>query len=387
MTKYLLLLLPLLGFSSAIKVEHAQLKPLGKIIKTNAQITQLSNQKQEIVSRLTGHLEQYYVQAGQHVKAGEKVALIESIELSKMTAEYLALIQQERAAQIQKDASMKLHQKGLSSQNDLSNAIIALEGIRSKQNALASQLKSLGLEPSKLTKATDKFIIYAHADGVVGKIIAPLHSNVDAQTLLMTLVNQSAYYATAYISTKHAMHVNKDTKGWITIAGKNYDATFIQLLPNIDKETQRAKVLFSISNSPEIVLLGAFTEIDISLAPTRNVVMVKKSALTLFQGDWVVFTEKEHKEDTSHEEPHGHDDHGHEAHTEDKEHANHEGEAEHEEHEGEEVPYEANVIKIIAYVGDEVAIEGLNVDTEYVSDGVYFVKSMILKSSLGEHGH
>ncbi|HIP28165.1 MAG TPA: hypothetical protein EYG82_03215, partial [Sulfurovum sp.] len=226
MTKYLLLLLPLLGFSSAIKVEHAQLKPLGKIIKTNAQITQLSNQKQEIVSRLTGHLEQYYVQAGQHVKAGEKVALIESIELSKMTAEYLALIQQERAAQIQKDASMKLHQKGLSSQNDLSNAIIALEGIRSKQNALASQLKSLGLEPSKLTKATDKFIIYAHADGVVGKIIAPLHSNVDAQTLLMTLVNQSAYYATAYISTKHAMHVNKDTKGWITIAGKNYDATF-----------------------------------------------------------------------------------------------------------------------------------------------------------------
>ena len=399
MTKYLLLLLPLLGFSSAIKVEHAQLKPLGKIIKTNAQITQLSNQKQEIVSRLTGHLEQYYVQAGQHVKSGDKVALIESIELSKMTAEYLALIQQERAAQIQKDASMKLHKKGLSSQNDLSNAIIALEGIRSKQNALASQLKSLGLEPSKLTKATDKFIIYAHADGVVGKIIAPLHSNVDAQTLLMILVNQSAYYATAYISTKHAMHVNKDTKGWITIAGKKYDTTFVQLLPNIDKETQRAKVLFSISNSPKTLLLGAFTEIDISLAPTRNVVMVKKSALTLFKGDWVVFTEKEHEEDTSHKEPHGHDAHGHEAHTEEKNHANHEDKAEHEEHEKEEghtkhkeheeeeTSYEANVIKIIAYVGDDVAIEGLNVGTEYVSDGVYFVKSMILKSSLGEHGH
>jgi len=446
MTKYFLLLLPLLGFTSAIKVEHAQLKPLGKIIKTNAQITQLSNQKQEIVSRLTGHLEQYYVQAGQHVKVGEKVALIESIELSKMTAEYLALIQQERAAQIQKDASMKLHQKGLSSQNDLSNTIIALEGIRSKQNALASQLNSLGLDPSKLTEATDKFIIYAHADGVVAKILTSLHSNVDAQTLLMTLVNQSGYYATAYISTKHALYVNKDTKGWINIAGENYDATFVQLLPNIDQETQRAKVLFSINNSPEKLLLGAFTEIDISLAPSRNVVMVKKSALTLFKGDWVVFTETEHenaehheeksdhdhdKEEASHdehghdahteekghdshpnddhathkeEEAHGHDDHGHEAHAEDKGHADHDGEThnedeagheKHDEKEGhgghdehdDEAPYEANVVKIIAYVGDEVAIEGLKVDAEYVSDGVYFVKSMLLKSSLGEHGH
>lgn len=91
MTKYLLLLLPLLGFSSAVKVEHAQLRPLGKIIQTNAQITQLSDQQQEIVSRLSGHLEAYYIKPGQHVKKGDKVVLIVSIELSKMTAEYLAL--------------------------------------------------------------------------------------------------------------------------------------------------------------------------------------------------------------------------------------------------------------------------------------------------------
>jgi biotin carboxyl carrier protein len=415
MTKYLLLLLPLLGFATAIKVEHAQLKPLGKIIKTNAQITQLSNQKQEIVSRLTGHLERYYVQAGQYVKGGEKVALIESIELSKMTAEYLALIQQAKAAEIQKNASMKLNQKGLSSQNDLSNAIIALEEIRSKQNALASQLKSLGLNPSTLTKATDKFIIYAHADGVVGKIIAPLHSNVNAQTLLMTLVNQNGYHAVAYLSVQDAMQVTKETKGWVKVGDKNYPSHFIQLLPNIDTETQRAKVLFQIEKSPSNLLLGAFTGIEISLAPTQNVVMVKKSALTLFKGEWVVFVEKEHEEEAHHdeekeahddhdtdqdeghkEEAHGHEEHDHDAHKNDKGHESHatkehneeeedHGHGEHEEHE--EVPYEARVVEIIAYVGDDVAIKGLKVEEEYVSNGVYFVKSMILKSSLGEHGH
>ena len=400
MTKYLLLLLPLLGFSSAVTVEHAQLRPLGKIIQTNAQITQLSDQQQEIVSRLSGHLEAYYIKPGQHVKKGDKVVLIVSIELSKMTAEYLALIQQLKAVSAQKDTVMTLHKKGIASQNDVSNAIIALEGIRSKQNALTSQLKSLGINPTELKEATDQFILYAHDDGVVGKILAPLHSNVDAQTALVTLVNQDGYFAIAYLGVKDAMKVSKETKGWIDIAGKSYLSSFIQLLPNIDNETQRAKVLFEIQNSPSNLLLGAFTQMDISLAPMRNAVMVKKSALTLFNGEWVVFVEKEHEEASGHDEKpvhekedaHGHDDHDHDAHKADKEHENHENEAHEEEEEGhdeheEESPYEAKAVQVIAYAGEYAAVKGLEAGEEYVSDGVYFVKSIILKSSLGEHGH
>ena len=404
MTKYLLLLLPLLGFSSAIKVEHATLKPLGSMVHTNAQITQLSSQKQEIVSRLSGHLEAYYVTPGQHVKEGDKVVLIESIELSKMTAEYLALIKQLQAAENQKNTAMTLHKKGLASQNDVSNAIIALENIRSKQSALTSQLHSLGISPDRLTAPTDQFILTAHADGVVGTILAPLHSNVNAQTALLTLVNQEGYYAVAYLGVNDAMKINKQTKGWLGIAGKEYASSFVQLLPNIDPETQRAKVLFSINNSPSNLLLGAFAQMDISLAPYTNAIMVKKTALSLFKGEWVVFVEKEHEEAGHHDEKADHDhdgekaehdEHDHEAHDTDKghdEHASHddddEGHEEHGEHEEhEEAPYAAKVVEIIAYAGDYVAIKGLKVNEEYVSDGVYFVKSMILKSSLGEHGH
>ncbi len=454
MTRLLLLLLPLLGFASEIKVDHTQVKPLGKIIQTNAKITQLSNQKQKIVSRLTGHLESYFVKAGEEVKSGEKVALIESIELSKMTAEYLALIQQERAAQIQKDASEKLHQKGLSSQNDLSNAIIALEEIRSKQNALASQLTSLGIDPAKLQEATDKLYIYAHADGVVGKILAPLHSNVDAQTILMTLVNQSGYYAVAYLAHTDAMKVNKETKGWVKIGNESYPAHFVQLLPTIDTETQRAKVLFELEKHPKNLLLDAYTEMEISLPPSQEFVMVQKSALTLFNGEWVVFAPKVHEEEADHKqdhqehEAHHHDEDEHERHSmekaenhaphderedahehaqerqgehhenhahqhdedehevdsmkEAKNHAAHDGHEDtdnhihkedshdahgHGTHKEEEIPYEPHVVEIIAYAGDEVAIRGLQAGMPYVSEGVYFIKSMLLKSALGEHGH
>jgi hypothetical protein len=268
---------------------------------------------------------------------------------------------------------------------------------------------------------------------MVGKILVSLHANVDAKTPLMTLVQQSGYYATAYVSLSNAMSITKETQGWIHLAGKAYLCHFVQLLPNIDEETQRAKVRFSIENSPSSLLLGAFVQMDISLAPTKDVVMVKKTALTLYKGDWVVFMEKEHEEVAHHEEKSDHDHeqekedhdahdhsthknegqqekthkeethkeeasehegHDHDAHKELAEHEKHDEERQehdtngHDEHEDkEEAPYEAKVVKVLAYVGEYVAVKGLGVDVEYVSDGVYFVKSMLLKSSLGGHGH
>lgn len=388
MTKTLFLLLPILAFSNQISMEHAQLKPLGKIVRTNAQITQLSDQKQKIVSRLPGHIEKYFVKTGEYIKNGDKVALIESIELSRMSAEYIALRQQGKAAKEQLATAKKLYKKGLTSQNELNQNIIEIEDVLAKQSALVSQMKSLGIKADALKTATDQFILYAHADGVVGQIFVPLHSNVNAEEPLMSIVNQNAYYAIAYLSMEDAMKVSPKTSGFVNFVGKQYPAHFVQLLPTIDEETQRAKVLFMMMNNPRNILINAFVEMDISLAPFREAVMVKKSALSLFQGEWVVFVEAEHEGETHEgEEAHGHEDHdkaheGEKDHDEEKEGHGH---GEHEEHA--EVPYVPKVVKIIAYNGDDVAVEGMNAGEEYVSDGVYFVKSMILKSSLGEHGH
>lgn len=407
MNRYLLLLLlPVFAFSKQIILEHAQIRPLGKIIQTNAQITQLSNQKQEIVSSLAGHLESYFVRPGQEVKKGDKIALIESLELSKMTAEYIALLEQTKAAKIQLSTSRELYKKGLNSKNEVNDFIIALQEINAKQNAVVSQLRSLGINPLDLTEATDQFILYAHADGVVDKILVPLHANVDTRTSLATLVDQSGYYAVAYLGVTDAMKITAKTKGSIHIANKKYACHFVQLLPNIDKKTQRAKVLFQIENAPKNLLLGAYTEIEISLEPYVDVLMVKKGALTLFQGEWVVFVEADHKEESEHHheshdeehEEHGHDaleeeheEHGHNTHEEEhetKEHAAHKvHEHRHNEHKEEESSYTPKVVKIIAYADNYVAIEGLYEGEAYVSEGVYFVKSMMLKSSLGGHGH
>jgi multidrug efflux pump subunit AcrA (membrane-fusion protein) len=386
MTKLLLLALcSLFALADRIELAHAQIKPLGKIITTNAKITQLSNQKQQIVSILGGHIENYFVEPGAEVKKGDRVVLIQSMELSKMTAEYIALSRQIEAARYDLDTAEKLFQKGVGSKQEKNAKLIALQEIKSKRNTLRSQLKALGIDPDKLKEATDELLLIAHADGIVGELLVPLHSTVDAQTPLITLVQQSGYYALAYLSVDDAMKVTPESKGQITLAGERYPCRFVQLLPEVDSETQRAQLLFWIEKDPKNLLLGAFAEMAIVLPPYHKAVMVRQSALSLFNGEWVVFTpqEAEHHEAES-PERHAEEEHHKEgAEIEKAGHEEHGGE--HEEHDA--VPYAPQVVEIIAYSGDDVAVEGIDANETYVSEGVYFVKSMILKSSLGEHGH
>jgi len=381
MTKTLLLLflLPFTLTAQDIAMAHAKEERLGKIVSVNAQITQLSSQKQKIVSRLPGHVEHYFVTPGQKVKTGDKVVLIESIALSKMTAEYLALKEQAKAANEKLETARKLYKKGLTSQSEFNQAIIEAENVLSKLNALRSQLDSLGIDTTTLKKATDQFTLYAHGDGMVGDIFVPLHSNVNAEEPLMSIVNQNAFYAVAYLSVSDAMHLSDKSSGELIYAGKTYKAHFVQLMPVIDEETQRARALFALDTHPQNILINTFTKMQISLPPYTKAVTVKKSALSLFKGEWVVFVEKAHKEHNEDEDKTT--DETQEGEEHDKtEHGEHE-------HEHETSPYEPRVIEPLTYFGNRVAVKGLNAGEEYVSSGVYFVKSMMLKSSLGEHGH
>ncbi len=378
MTKIvLLILMPILIWADGITLAKAVKKPLGSIIETNAQIVQLSNQQQKIVSRLPGHVEQYFVTTGDRVKARDKIALIESIALSKMSADYIALKSQVAAARSQLATTRQLYKKGLASKDALNQKIIALQQFLAQENSLASQLVSLGIDTQTLRKATDRYILRAHADGLVGEILVPLHANVSAQTPLMSIVSQNGYYAIAYLGFDDAMKVTPKTTGYLKIAGKNYATRFVQLMPVIDEETQRAKLLFGIEKPPKNLLINAFVGMLIALEPAVERVMVKKSALSLFSGEWVVFVP------VAHEEGHVAEEHEAEEHKNGK--ADSEEEEEHEHHE--EVSYAPQVVKIVATFIDEAAVEGIDAGSDYVSGGTYFVKSMLLKSALGEHGH
>ena len=366
-------------YAVEIPTEHAQLQKFGQAVELNAQVVQLSNAKQNIMSMVGGHIEKYYVKPAQRVKKGDKVALIESIMLSKMTAEYISLQEQYRALNKNYESTKKLYDKGMTSQQALNNQSIKRDAMRSQINALRSQLDTMGIRTKRLKKASSNYILYAHSGGKVAEILQPLHSVINEETPIVTIVKRSDSYIKSFLPLEYEAKVKVGQRILVRYADTELMSHVTQIMPEVDQTTQRIVVLSSIDDKTVELYINAYVGATLYFDATEEFVAVKKSALSFFNNEWVVFVSKEEGEAA------------HDEHDEEDEHGAHEGEEhaddDHDEHEEPESPYESRVVEIVAQDDKFVGVKGLEVGEEYASEKSYYVKSMMLKSSLGEHGH
>jgi multidrug resistance efflux pump len=376
----LILLFLTLGLgASPIRIEHAATRNFGLTIDTNAKIVQLSDQTQQIVSRLGGHLERYHVKPGQTVQKGDPIATLKSLELSRMSAHYLALKKELAAARRTLATVRRLHAKGLASDRELDDARMAVASVEGKRATLATQLRSLGIEPDTLKKPTDILTVRAHAPGVVSRLMVPLHTNVDSETPLAALVQKRGYYAVAYLSPENALALGPAVHAILDFANKRFSCRYLALLPSVDPATQRAQALFAVENENDAkLLLEAFAPIRIETPPYRKLTAVRASGLTLWNSEWVLFVPT--TEERAHEHAHG------ESETNRHEDTHEDEEEEEPEHHEETPDFEAKVVRIVARFADYVAVEGIEPGEAYVAEGVWYVKSLLLKSRMG-HGH
>jgi len=377
MTKKLLTTLTLGAslFASEIPLAHVEMHNFNKSVALNAQVIQLANAEQSITSLVSGHLEKYFVKPAQKVKEGERVALLESIVVSKMSANYIALKKQLIAVSKNYEATKNLYAKGMTSMQELNNQEIKKSEINSQLTALESQLETLGINAKKLTKATANFILYAHSDGTVSSLVKPLHSSVGTDEPVISIVKNQAYYIKSFLPLEYATKVKEGDKIVVNYADKEIITHVTQILPKIDEITQRVVVLSSVDEKVENLFINTYLKSTVYFGEASPHLAVKKSALSFFNNEWVVFVPNEEGHDEHEEE--GHDEHNGDEHKE-------KGHGGHGDHEEEKAPYTLEVVKIITEDNDYVAIEGLSEGEEYVSEKSYYVKSMILKGSLGD---
>ena len=345
MTKlFVLLTLSISLFAVEIPTAHAKSRKFGKSVELNAQVIQLSNAGQSVTSLVSGHLEKYFVEPGQKVKTGDKIALIESITISKMTADYISLKKQYNALKKNYDATKKLYDAGMTSMSEVNNKSIQKNAILAKLNGLQSQLNLLNIDADKLKVASPNLVLYAHSSGKVSELLLPLHTVVKVDEALITIVKDQAFYIKSFVPLKYAGSVNVGQKMLVRYNDRDIITHVKQVLPSLDEVTQRIVVLSSVDEKADDLYINSFVKSTLYFKADTLHIAVEKSALSFFSNEWVVFVPKAE----------------------------------------EETPYEVRVVKIVASDDKYIGIMGLEKGEEYVSDKSYYVKSMLLKSSIGD---
>jgi multidrug efflux pump subunit AcrA (membrane-fusion protein) len=377
-------------FANEIPIKKVQMHHFQKEITLNAKVVQLSNAKQAVMAQVSGHIENYFVKPNQQIKKGDKIALLRSTTLSELTAKYLSVKKQYHQLSMTYHNNQTLYKKGLISAQELSQFSIQKDAMHATLLSLESKLQTLGIDTDNLRQASSDYILYAHSAGRVSKLLQPLHAVVDKEEQIISIIQEQAFYIESYLPLKYIRQVKIGDKIIVKSAGELIETKVSQILPKVDEVSQRAIILSKVEQKTDALFIGSYVTSLLYSGEQKALASVATSALSFFNNEWVVFVPKEEHHD-NHEEhaEEKHEDDNHAEHHEDEEenHDEHHKHDKHDEHEDQEVPYEARVVEIIQKDAHFVAIKGLSVGESYVSDKSYFVKSMLLKSSLGGHGH
>jgi len=421
MTKYLFVLM----FSMAnlwgldIPIDKVEKRVFKDVIEVNSQVVQRSDAKESVMARMGGKVKKYFVQEGQTVKKGQKIAKIESLELSSLSSRLKLLRQQLRVHNKNYKILKNLYDLGLETAQNLNREQRERDETASQIESVKRQLSLLGVSSSTGLKST--YTLYAGSDGRVSKVLAPINSVVNSDTPLLSIIKgYKSILLKSFIPLRHASSINVNQKGEMFYEGKYYKIHISQILPEIDEETQQVVVLSTLDEKVEKLFINAFVATRFHVGEAKYYLSVKKSALNFFNNEWVVFVPKENKDEhdahaghdhAKHDSVDDHAGHDHAKHDSVDDHAGHDHAKhdslddhtghdhakhdslddhaghDHAKHEEEVVPFDIKVIKIIKQNQNYVAMEGLEEHEQYVSDKAYHIKSLLLKSSLGGHGH
>ena len=340
------------AFANEINLENAQMRKFGKSVELNSKVIQLPSSKQSLMALLDGKIIKYYVKEGDIVKKGDKIALIQSIEISKMTAEYLALKEQLKSIEENYEGSLSLNKKDIISRQELNLQNIQRKDISAKLETIVSQLKTLDIEAKDIKNTISEYTLFAHNSGIVSSLLKTEYSAISKDTEIVSIVKEKSFYLKSYLPTTYSEYLKPGQKISTIFNGKSITSYVEKILPELDESTQRIIVLSSIEDEKIKLYSNLYLGSTLYYETDKEYISVKKTALSFMNNEWIVFVPKE--KETSHVQ--------------------------------EEPEFRAINIKIIQENDEYVAVEGLEENQKYVSDEPYKVKSIILKSSLGE-GH
>ena len=291
----------------------------------------------EVTPRISAQITQRHARMGQQVKKGQKLVTLSSVAMAEAQGQLLIADREWRRVQ-------KLGRKVVSEKRYVETQV-------SRQQAYAkvlafgmteSQAKAL-LKQGDVSKATGTFDLLSSQAGtvlsdnfVIGRVVEP-------GQVLMEISDESRLWVEAQLAAEVAsriavgstVRVSSDERRWVK--GK-----VIQIHRLVDDTTRTLAVRIELDSGNAGLRPGQFVKSAIQIAPGAAVVAVPREAVLLLQGDYVVF------------KPVGEEVHA--------------------------VPVERGATR-----GNWTEIKaGLAVGDEIVTQGAYVLKSLLLKSQIGD---
>lgn len=265
----------------AIPVVTATIKqqPISSTYHSTATLE--SRDDAQVISRVTGIVEQLKVEEGDYVEKGQLLAKIDSrryqLALNKADAE-LASINQEL------NRLKKLQVKKLVSRDQYDKLTFSYQSAKA-----ARDLAALDLEDS---------LIKAPISGYIAKKMVKQGHFSQSYQQLVHIVNQDDLQAVLYVPEAQLANVKLNqvaTLSFSALPNKDFTAHVRSISPMIDSKSGTFKVILALTNDQSLLKPGMFAQISVIFDTHQDSLTVPTDAIIHRDGQQYVFVIKDNK--------------------------------------------------------------------------------------------
>lgn len=256
-----------------IRVETARRGKLPQVIAATAVIEVNPYRLAHISPRIPGRIVAIYAKLGDEVKKGQKLALLDSLELGEAKAQYLKAQTKLEVASTEYERQKTLYEKKIAAQKSLLAAQGEYLEAKTEFEAAQAKLRLIGLSETeiedlrtqrKITKAT--FPILSSFSGTIVENHIAVGEVVNESSKLYTIADLSIVWILLDIYEKDLAKIEVGHEVSVSVASYPQELfrgkiTYISDL--IDEKTRTAKVRVEVPNPRRRLKPGMFAEAKI----------------------------------------------------------------------------------------------------------------------------
>ncbi len=259
-------------------------KRLSKEIIAPGEVTVNIYRSSQVTSRIQAQVIKRFARMGDVVKVGQKLLTLSSVDMADAQSQLLVTDREWQRVK-------KLGRKVVSERR-------YIEAQVNRQQAYAkalaygitkSQINDL-LKQKDASKATGMFNLLSTQNGTIISDEFVAGQVVNPGQLLMEISDESLLWVETQINPADVINIKPGTLARINYAEDNWlSANVIQVHRRIDETTRTLPVRIEVNNRQGLLRPGQFVKVALQTSSGNEVIAVPKSAVTLLHGEKVVF--------------------------------------------------------------------------------------------------
>ncbi len=284
--------------AAGIKVEPLAEQPVRARIVVPAEIQANQDRIVHVAPRIAGRIVKAPAALGERVRAGQTLAVLDSIELGEAQSAYLQASSRFATARADFERAEGLNRDQIISQKEYLRIRSEFEQSGAALRAAEDKLRLLGVSPPAGTdRAASVFPLVAPSAGTVIEKHAVLGELATPDKTLFTVADLSVLWVQATLFEKDLAMVRTGAAAEVTVAAYPKEAfrgRVAYISEVFDKETRTVRARIEVKNPDGRLKPDMFAHAAIEAGGTANALLVPEEAVVLLQGQPTVYVEEAH---------------------------------------------------------------------------------------------